>query len=56
MASAVQKITLTSSRDISFSNLSLSKSNVRRIVAGVSMFLVAVQDAEGKIQEVKAQP
>jgi ParB family chromosome partitioning protein len=37
MASAVQKVTLTSSHDIPFSNLRLSKSNVRRIVAGVSI-------------------
>jgi ParB family chromosome partitioning protein len=37
MASAVQKVTLTSSHDIPFSNLRLSKSNVRRIVAGASI-------------------
>jgi ParB-like chromosome segregation protein Spo0J len=37
MASAVQKVTLTSSRDIPFSKLTLSQSNVRRIVAGVSI-------------------
>jgi len=37
MASAVQKVTLTSSRDIPFSKLALSRSNVRRIVAGVSI-------------------
>jgi ParB family chromosome partitioning protein len=34
---AVQKITLTSSRDIPFSKLTPSRSNVRRIVAGVSI-------------------
>jgi ParB family transcriptional regulator, chromosome partitioning protein len=37
MASAVQKVTLTSSRDIPFSELTLSQSNVRRIVAGLSI-------------------
>jgi ParB family transcriptional regulator, chromosome partitioning protein len=37
MASAVQKVTLTSSQDIPFSKLRLSESNVRRTVAGVSI-------------------
>jgi ParB family transcriptional regulator, chromosome partitioning protein len=37
MASAVQKVTLTSSQDIPFSKLKLSESNVRRTVAGVSI-------------------
>lgn len=37
MASAIQKITLASSRDIPFSKLVLSQSNVRRIKAGVSI-------------------
>jgi ParB family chromosome partitioning protein len=37
MASAVQKITLASSRDIPFNKLVLSQSNVRRIKAGVSI-------------------
>jgi len=37
MASAVQKVTLTSSQDIPFSKLTLSQSNVRRIVAGLSI-------------------
>ncbi len=31
MASAVQKITLSSSRDIPFNKLALSQSNVRRV-------------------------
>ncbi|APH55084.1 Chromosome partition protein, ParB/RepB/Spo0J family [Granulibacter bethesdensis] len=35
MATAVQKITLASSRDISFNKLVLSQSNIRRIKAGV---------------------
>src|SRR5947208_11568208 len=37
MASAVSKITLSSSRDIPFNKLVLSQSNVRRIKAGVSI-------------------
>lgn len=37
MATAVQKITLSSSRDIPFNKLVLSQSNVRRIKAGVSV-------------------
>ncbi|WP_106755035.1 ParB/RepB/Spo0J family partition protein [Pannonibacter carbonis] len=37
MATAIQKITLSSSRDIPFNKLVLSQSNVRRIKAGVSI-------------------
>ena len=37
MTKAVQKITLSSSRDIPFDKLVLSQSNVRRIKAGVSV-------------------
>ena len=37
MAKAVQKITLSASRDIPFNKLVLSQSNVRRIKAGVSI-------------------
>ena len=37
MATAVQKITLSSSRDIPFDKLVLSQSNVRRVKAGVSI-------------------
>jgi ParB family chromosome partitioning protein len=37
MASAVQKITLSPSRDIPFNKLVLSQSNVRRLKAGVSI-------------------
>ena len=36
MATAVQKITLSSSRDIPFNKLVLSQANVRRVKAGVS--------------------
>ena len=37
MATAVQKITLSSSRDIPFNQLVLSQSNVRRVKAGISI-------------------
>ncbi|WP_158815357.1 ParB/RepB/Spo0J family partition protein [Methylocapsa sp. S129] len=37
MAGAIQKITLSSSRDIPFNKLVLSQSNVRRVKAGVSI-------------------
>jgi ParB family chromosome partitioning protein len=37
MASAIQKITLSASRDIPFNKLILSQSNVRRIKAGISI-------------------
>ncbi|WP_186398150.1 ParB/RepB/Spo0J family partition protein [Stappia sp. P2PMeth1] len=37
MATAVQKITLSSSRDIPFNKLVLSQSNVRRVKAGISV-------------------
>jgi ParB family transcriptional regulator, chromosome partitioning protein len=37
MAKAVQKITLSPSRDIPFNNLVLSQSNVRRVKAGISI-------------------
>ena len=37
MASAVQKITLSASRDIPFNKLVLSQANVRRVKAGVSI-------------------
>ena len=37
MATAVQKIPLSSSRDIPFNKLVLSQANVRRVKAGVSI-------------------
>ena len=37
MATTVQKITLSSSRDIPFNKLVLAQSNVRRVKAGVSI-------------------
>jgi ParB family chromosome partitioning protein len=45
MATAVQKITLSSSRDIPFNKLVLSQSNVRRVKAGVSIEELAVDIA-----------
>jgi len=42
MASAIQKITLSSSRDIPFNKLVLSQANVRRVKAGVSIVPCAV--------------
>lgn len=53
MATAVQKITLSSSRDIPFNKLVLSQSNVRRIKAGVSIEDLAVSIARrGLIQSL----
>ena len=37
MATVVQKITLSASRDIPFNKLVLSQSNIRRIKAGISI-------------------
>ena len=37
MATAIQKITLSPSRDIPFNKLTLSQSNVRRVKAGISI-------------------
>src|ERR1700746_2730195 len=45
MAKAVQKITLSPSRDIPFNKLVLSQSNVRRIKAGVSIEELALDVA-----------
>lgn len=44
MASAVQKIKLSPSRDIPFNKLVLSQSNVRRVKAGVSIEQLAGGD------------
>src|SRR5437868_13911886 len=46
MAKAVQKITLSPSRDIPFNKLVLSQSNVRRIKAGVSVEQLAESIAQ----------
>ncbi|WP_281930185.1 ParB/RepB/Spo0J family partition protein [Roseibium album] len=57
MASATQKITLASSRDIPFNKLVLSQSNVRRIKAGVSIEELAGSIARrGLIQSLHVRP
>ncbi|MCM2449011.1 ParB/RepB/Spo0J family partition protein [Agrobacterium vitis] len=57
MATATQKITLSSSRDIPFNKLVLSQSNVRRIKAGVSIEDLAVSIARrGLIQSLHVRP
>ncbi|MFN5040025.1 MAG: ParB/RepB/Spo0J family partition protein [Bradyrhizobium sp.] len=57
MATAVQKITLSSSRDIPFNKLVLSQSNVRRVKAGVSIDDLAASIARrGLIQSLHVRP
>ena len=57
MATAVQKITLSSSRDIPFNKLVLSQSNVRRVKAGVSLEELAESIARrGLIQSLHVRP
>jgi ParB family transcriptional regulator, chromosome partitioning protein len=57
MATAVQKITLSSSRDIPFNKLVLAQSNVRRIKAGVSIEDLAASIARrGLIQSLHVRP
>jgi ParB family chromosome partitioning protein len=57
MATAVQKITLSSSRDIPFNKLLLSQSNVRRVKAGVSVEELAESIARrGLIQSLHVRP
>ncbi|MFC3727139.1 ParB/RepB/Spo0J family partition protein [Neoaquamicrobium sediminum] len=57
MATAVQKITLSSSRDIPFNKLVLSQSNVRRVKAGVSIEELAESIARrGLIQSLHVRP
>src|ERR1700728_2743606 len=57
MASAVQKITLSSSRDIPFNKLVLSQSNVRRVKAGVSIEELAEDIARrGLLQGLSVRP
>lgn len=56
MAATVQKIILSSSRDIPFNRLVLSQSNVRRIKAGVSIEDLATSIARrGLIQSLSVQ-
>lgn len=57
MATTVQKITLSSSRDIPFNKLVLSQSNVRRVKAGVSIEDLAASIARrGLIQSLSVVP
>ena len=57
MAKAVQKITLSPSRDIPFDKLVLSQSNVRRIKAGVSIDELAEDIARrGLLQGLNVRP
>jgi ParB family chromosome partitioning protein len=57
MATSVQKITLSSSRDIPFNKLVLSQSNVRRVKAGVSIDDLAASIARrGLIQSLNVRP
>ena len=57
MATAVQKVTLSSSRDIPFNKLVLSQSNVRRVKAGVSVEELAESIARrGLIQSLHVRP
>ncbi|MCX8570820.1 ParB/RepB/Spo0J family partition protein [Aminobacter sp. MET-1] len=57
MATAIQKITLSSSRDIPFNKLVLSQANVRRVKAGVSIEELAESIARrGLIQGLHVRP
>ena len=57
MATAIQKITLLSARDIPFNKLVLSQSNVRRVKAGVSIEEMAESIARrGLIQSLHVRP
>ena len=57
MATAVQKITLSPSRDIPFNKLVLSQSNVRRVKAGVSIEELAEDIARrGLLQGLSVRP
>lgn len=57
MATAVQKITLSSARDIPFNKLVLSQSNVRRVKAGVSIEELAESiTRHGLIQSLHVRP
>ncbi|PXW64647.1 nucleotidyl transferase AbiEii/AbiGii toxin family protein [Chelatococcus asaccharovorans] len=57
MATAIQKITLSSSRDIPFNKLVLSQANVRRVKSGVSIEELAESIARlGLIQSLQVRP
>ena len=55
MASAIHKITLSSSRDIPFNKLVLSQANVRRVKAGVSVVIDGEVTAGGRNLAVKPE-
>lgn len=57
MATAIQKITLSPSRDIPFNKLTLSQANVRRVKAGVSIEELAEDIARrGLLQSLNVRP
>ncbi len=57
MAKAVQKVTLSASRDIPFNKLVLSQSNVRRVKAGLSIDELAEDIARrGLLQGLAVRP
>lgn len=57
MTETIQKITLSSSRDIPFNKLALSQSNVRRVKSGVSVEELAESIARrGLIQSLHVRP
>ena len=57
MATAIQKITLSSAQDIPFNKLVLSQSNVRRVKAGVSIDELAESiTRRGLIQSLHVRP
>ena len=57
MAKAVQKITLSASRDIPFNRLALSQSNIRRLKAGASIEDLAEDIARrGLLQSLNVRP
>ena len=57
MATTVQKITLSSSRDIPFNKLVLSQYNVRRVKAGVSIEALAESIARRSLlQSLSVRP
>lgn len=57
MTTAIQKITLATSRDIPFNKLVLSQSNVRRVKAGISVDELAESIARrGLIQSLHVRP
>ncbi|MDG4875265.1 ParB/RepB/Spo0J family partition protein [Mesorhizobium sp. WSM4935] len=57
MTTAVQKITLSSARDIPFNKLVLAQTNVRRIKAGISIDELAASIARrGLIQSIHVRP